>query len=94
MMRKEVKAILNLVINDEGNATLIKKIENSLVKEEDGFKSTIQQLQQDLDLIENLNFVVETNRRAYDDVRYEKIKSKINSLLDEIRLHILKLKLN
>lgn len=92
-MLKKLKSILKLVVNDETNVSLIRKLDNYFIDNNfEEHKKNIQQLQQLCDWIENLKLDVINNKRNYQEMMYDKMIDKIDDLMNDIRNEILILK--
>lgn len=92
MMLKKLKSILELVNKDEMNASVIEDLKAHILVESGEHKSTIQQLQQLFDNIENLKFKIINNKRNYQETMYDKMIDKIDDLMNDLRNEILILK--
>lgn len=92
MTLKKLKSILKLVIKDEINASVIEDLEGYILVESGEHKTTIQQLQQLFDNIENLKVEIINNKRNYQETMYDKMIDKIGDLTNDLRNEILILK--
>ena len=92
MTLKKLKSILKLVIKDEINASVIEDLEEYILEESGEHKTTIQQLQQLFDNIENLKVEIINNKGNYQETMYDRMIDKNDDLMNDHRNEILILK--